>query len=190
MVVQLEPEVAVKVLWHNFSMKRMVMKNMLLLLFLCCSVSAFAQKSLDKLLKTYNTQSIPYVSVEELRRLQTNDTVIILDSREASEFAVSHINNARFIGFNDFSSEEISDSIPNKNTPLIVYCSLGIRSEEIGEKLKKAGFTNVKNLYGGIFEWKNAGYPVMNSEGKETDTIHTFSKSWSKWLLKGEKVYN
>ena len=94
------------------------------------------------------------------------------------------------MGYNDFSSEEISDSIQNKNMPLIVYCSLGIRSEEIGEKLKKAGFTNVKNLYGGIFEWKNAGYPVINSEGKETDSIHTFSKAWSKWLLKGQKVYD
>ena len=163
---------------------------MLLLFFISCSISAFPQKSLDKLLKQYNTQSIPYVSVEELRRLQTNDTVLILDSREENEFAVSHINNALFVGFNDFSSEEISDSIQNKNTAVIVYCSLGIRSEEIGEKLKKAGFTNVKNLYGGIFEWKNAGYPVINSEGKETDSIHTFSKAWSKWLLKGEKVYN
>jgi rhodanese-related sulfurtransferase len=166
------------------------MKNMLFLLFISCSISAFAQKTLDKLLNQYNTQSIPYVSVQELRRLQTNDTVIILDSREPSEYAISHLNTARFIGFNHFSSEEISEEIEDKDAPIIVYCSLGIRSEEIGEKLKKAGFTNVKNLYGGIFEWKNAGYPVINSEGKETDTIHTYSKAWSKWLLKGEKVYN
>jgi len=33
-----------------------------------------------------------------------------------------------------------------------VYCSLGIRSEVIAKKLKKAGYTNVFNLYGGIFE--------------------------------------
>ena len=163
---------------------------MLLLFFISCSISAFAQKSLNELLKQYNTRSIPYISVEELRRLQANDTVLILDSREEKEFAISHIDDARLVGFNDFSSEEISQEIQNKNTAVIVYCSLGIRSEEIGEKLKKAGFTNVKNLYGGIFEWKNAGYPVFNSEGKETDTIHAFSKVWSKWLLKGEKVYN
>lgn len=166
------------------------MKNLLLLFFISCSFSASAQKTLNELLELYNTRSVPYVSVQELRRLQINDTVIILDSREPNEYATSHLNTARFIGYNHFSSEEISEEIEDKNAPIIVYCSLGIRSEEIGEKLKKAGFTNVKNLYGGIFEWKNAGYPVINSEGKETDTIHTFSKSWSKWLLKGEKVYN
>jgi rhodanese-related sulfurtransferase len=166
------------------------MKNILLFFFISCSVSAFAQKPLEKLLKKYNTESIPYVSTEELRRLQTHETVIILDSREVNEYAVSHIDTARLVGYNDFSSEEISAEIQNKNTAIIVYCSLGIRSEEIGEKLKKCGFTNVKNLYGGIFEWKNAGYPVINSAGKETDTIHTYSKAWSKWLLKGEKVYD
>jgi len=70
-----------------------------------------------------------------------------------------------------------------------VYCSLGIRSEDIAEKLKKAGYNNVLNLYGGIFEWKNKDFTVYNSEGTQTEKIHTFSKEWSKWLTKGIKVY-
>ena len=76
-----------------------------------------------------------------------------------------------------------------KNTKIVVYCSLGIRSEDIAEKLKKAGYTNVLNLYGGIFEWKNNNYNVFSSGGKATEKVHTFSKEWSKWLLKGEKIY-
>ncbi|MEN8818965.1 MAG: rhodanese-like domain-containing protein, partial [Polaribacter sp.] len=52
-----------------------------------------------------------------------------------------------------------------------------------------AGYTNVLNLYGGIFEWKNKGNLVFDSNGNATEKIHVFSKEWSKWLLKGKKVY-
>jgi len=149
----------------------------------------FAQNSLGKLLQQYNTRSIPYISVEELRMMQMNDSVNILDAREQNEFNVSHIASAVFIGFNDFSSEDTILNTFDKNKPIIVYCSLGIRSEEIGEKLIKAGFIHVENLYGGIFEWKNKGYPVLDSFNKETENVHAFSKPWSKWLKKGIPVY-
>ncbi len=154
------------------------------------SFSASSQKSLDILLRINNAESITYISVDELRMYQLNDSVLILDARERNEFDVSHIPSARYVGYGHFSSEEISEYITDKNTPLIVYCSLGIRSEDVGEKLEKAGFTNVKNLYGGIFEWKNKSYPVIDSEGKETENVHTFSKHWSRWLTKGVKVYD
>lgn len=166
-----------------------MIKYLTFIITILITTYGFAQKTLDELLNTYNTRSIPYVSVEELRMRQLNDNVIILDAREIDEYNVSHIQGAKLVGFNNFSSDKISEEIVDKNTPIIVYCSLGIRSEEIGEKLCKAGFTNVKNLYGGIFEWRNKDFPVLDSVEKETDSIHTFSKLWSKWLLKGVKVY-
>ncbi|OAB79828.1 rhodanese-like domain-containing protein [Cochleicola gelatinilyticus] len=166
------------------------MRKLLIILFIFVSTATMAQKSIDTLLKQYNTRSIPYISVEELRMLQMNEAVVILDSREEEEFKISHIESSSFIGYTNFSSEEVSEKITNKHAPIIVYCSLGIRSEKIGEKLQKAGFTNVHNLYGGIFEWKNKNYPVIDSTGTETQKIHAFSKAWSKWLTEGEKVYN
>ena len=72
----------------------------------------------------------------------------------------------------------------------MVYCSLGVRSEDIAEKLKKAGYTAVFNLYGGIFEWKNKGFSVVDLQNKETQKVHAYSKNWGKWLLKGEKIYD
>ncbi|MBL4663707.1 MAG: rhodanese-like domain-containing protein [Flavobacteriaceae bacterium] len=154
------------------------------------STSSIAQKTLDKLLNQYNTRSIPYISVEELKMKMTSGLVTVLDAREYEEFAVSHIPSAIFVGYNTFSSEEIKTSITNKNQPIVVYCSLGVRSEVIGEKLKKAGYTDVRNLYGGIFEWKNKDYVVLNLEGNESDDVHVCSKLWSKWLTNGNKVYN
>lgn len=166
------------------------MKTSLYFLFLLFFVNfATGQKSLNKLLKTHNSLSIPYISVDELRMLQINDSVVILDAREPNEFQVSHIVASKNVGYNNFSSEEKQLQKMNKNTAIVIYCSVGIRSEQIGEKLKKAGFINVRNLYGGIFEWKNKGYPVIDSTGIKTENVHTFSKMWSKYLHAGNPVY-
>ena len=77
----------------------------------------------------------------------------------------------------------------DKNATIIVYCSVGIRSEDIAEKLQKAGYKNVFNLFGGIFEWKNKQNVVVDTNNNPTEKVHTFSKEWSKWLKKGIKVY-
>lgn len=164
-------------------------KKHLLVFFLLFASNLFAQKTLDELLNQYNTRSIPYISVEQLRMRQNNNNVVILDAREQEEFEVSHINGAKFVGFNNFSVDKVSEEIKEKNTPIIVYCSIGIRSEEIGEKLKKAGYIHVENLYGGIFEWQNKEYPLQNAQKKDTDSVHVFSKLWGKWLVKGIPVY-
>jgi rhodanese-related sulfurtransferase len=144
---------------------------------------------LDELLQQYNTRSIPYISVEELKMFQQNKDLVLLDAREPEEFKVSHIKGAVFSGYSNFSAEAISESIKDKSVLIVVYCSLGIRSEKISEKLKAEGYSNVRNLYGGIFEWKNKGFAVFDSEGKETEKVHAYSKNWSKWLTKGEKIY-
>lgn len=146
-----------------------------------------AQNTLDDLLKNHNRKEVPYMSVQELSMPKTN--AIILDAREPEEYKVSHIKNSVLVGYNNFIVDSVQQKITDKNKTIVVYCSVGIRSETIAHKLKKAGYTNVYNLYGGIFEWKNNEFPVFDSNEKETDSIHTFSKAWSKWLLKGEKVY-
>jgi len=167
------------------------MKSPILIIIACFFVCfTNAQDSLGALLNTYNTRSVPYISVEEFRALQySGKELIILDTREKEEFDVSHILNAKLVGYNTFSIDSISETIINKDAAIIVYCSLGIRSEVIGEKLKKAGYTNVRNLYGGIFEWKNKGYEVLDSNEIETENVHTFTKPWGKWLHRGTKVH-
>ena len=163
------------------------MKNIILFIFIGISVTSFSQKKLSKLLKQQNTESIPYISVEELQN-ETED-FILLDSREEKEFKTSHLKNAIYVGYDFFNLDSVQSKLSIKNSKIVVYCSVGIRSEDVAEKLKKAGYSNVYNLYGGIFEWKNNDLEVLNSHEKPTDSIHTFSKAWSKWLKKGVKVY-
>jgi len=71
----------------------------------------------------------------------------------------------------------------------VVYCSVGYRSERIGEKLLDKGFTNVYNLYGGIFDWINNDYPLVDIADQPIQKVHGYNEDWSKWVCKGEKVY-
>ncbi|APY11392.1 rhodanese [Seonamhaeicola sp. S2-3] len=164
------------------------MQKNILILFIFSSVFGFSQKKLAKLLKKHNSENIPYIYVEELQLNPTN--IIFLDAREENEYAVSHLKDAILVGYNFFNIDSTRQKITNKDSKIVVYCSLGIRSENIALKLKKAGYTNVFNLFGGIFEWKNNGNPIYNSKGFETNKIHAFSKEWGKWLKQGEKVYD
>lgn len=150
--------------------------------------SSNAQKDLHELLEQYNSHNVPYISVQELAMPKTK--VLVLDAREQKEYDVSHLKDAIYVGYNNFNLDSIQHKIGDKDKKIVVYCSVGIRSEIVADKLKKAGFTNVYNLYGGIFEWKNKSFPIYNSEQKATDSIHAFSKPWSKWVKNGIKIYD
>ncbi|HHM21242.1 MAG TPA: rhodanese-like domain-containing protein, partial [Bacteroidetes bacterium] len=113
----------------------------------------------------------------------------IFDAREWDEYTVSHLPGAVYIGYKNFN-KNIFEKM-KKDQPIVLYCSVGYRSEKIGEKLQKMGFTNVHNLYGSIFEWVNKGYPIENFSEKNAKKIHTYNKKWSRWVTnpKVEKVW-
>ncbi len=153
-------------------------------LFIC--INSLAQNTIPEVLKKYNKESVPYVTVNNVKN---KPEALFFDAREKKEFEVSHISNAICVGYNTFDSKKIKANFKNLNATIIVYCSIGIRSENIGVKLLKLGYKNVFNLYGGIFEWKNNGFLVVDSLEKPTENVHAFSKEWSKYLQKGIKVY-
>jgi rhodanese-related sulfurtransferase len=131
----------------------------------------------NSLLQLILSDSVPTISVTELSRIC--EEVTILDTREAEEYNVSRIPGSVHAGFDEFDITKM-DQTP-KNTPIVVYCSVGYRSEKIGEKLKNAGFQNVRNLYGGIFEWVNQQQTVVNDDGP-TNKIHPYGIFWSTWI--------
>lgn len=148
--------------------------------------SAMAQRTLDNTLKLLNKESVPYIQPENL---VVDDSTILLDARELDEFNVSHLKNAVWVGNGDFDPSKVQETLPDQEAPIVVYCSIGVRSEDIGERLQELGYTNVKNLYGGIFEWKNKNGTVYNSQGVETDSVHAYNRLWGRLLKKGIKVY-
>lgn len=142
-------------------------------------------KSYNTLLKKLLSHTVPEITVQQCKNSIT--TYTLLDARELNEYAVSHLYNAIPVGYNSFGINALAN-LP-KTTPILVYCSVGYRSEKVTEKIIAAGYTNVQNLYGGIFEWVNAGQPVTNLLGSTTN-VHPYNSTWGIWLKKGTKKYN
>lgn len=162
------------------------MKNYLFLLMLVVSLSSCGQKTFDEKMQSLYKNTVPLIKADSLN--QQLGEVILLDTRAPEEYRISHLPGARLVDYDNYKVKDLKD-IP-KDAPIVVYCSVGYRSERVGEKLKANGYTNVQNLYGGIFDWKNTGKEVIGSNNMPTDSVHTYNKSWGKWLFKGIKVYD
>lgn len=121
-----------------------------------------------------------------IKEVTDSTEALFLDAREIEEYEVSHIEGAQLVGYDNFHLDSVTD-IP-KNTPIIVYCAVGYRSEKVAEQLIANGYKDVKNLYGGIFEWSNQGKKLQNASGP-TDSVHTFSKAWGVWLKTPNKTH-
>ena len=151
-------------------------------------LASYAQTDFDKKLKSLYKNTVPLIRSEELSaEIAEHKKILLLDTRSHQEFEVSHLPNAVFLDYNTFERKTVEGI--TRNNKIIVYCSVGYRSERIGEKLMEMGFTDVKNLYGGIFDWVNQKNPVVNQAGIKTDSVHTYNKDWSRWLIRGTKVY-
>jgi len=131
-------------------------------------------------------KTVPLISSTDLKNNYNDYT--ILDTRELNEYNTSHLYSAIHVGFTKFKIQKTTNVIPIEK-PIVVYCTIGYRSEKIGEKLLKKGYT-VYNLYGGIFEWKNNDNSVVDNSEISTNQVHCFNQEWSKWLIKGKKKYD
>jgi rhodanese-related sulfurtransferase len=140
-------------------------------------------KAYDLLLSTLLSHRVPEASVDRI----ASGTFRVLDARTYREFSVSHIEGATWVGYEDFDVGRLAGI--DKQAPVAVYCSVGYRSEHIAEKLRQQGYTQVVNIYGGIFEWVNTGHPVVTGNDTETDAVHAYSKSWGIWLKRGKHIY-
>lgn len=166
----------------------MAFTKFVLMYALFFNLSCFGQKpntdgmikdpKFDKKLKFLLNFDVPIISVKSLSTELKN--VVLLDAREPQEYKLAHIAGAKNIGYDNYNLK-ILESIP-KDAKIVVYCSIGYRSEKIASKIIKLGYKDVSNLYGSIFEWVNQGYPVYDTNEKLTKQIHTYNKAWSKWV--------
>lgn len=164
----------------------MILPNRLIFLLGLLPLASCAQNNADlnKKVNELIGRTVPLTTVSELTHWNKAQ---LLDARERKEFEVSHLPNAKYVGDKEFDLSTVAGI--SKSDTVVVYCSVGYRSEKIGEKMKAAGYRHVFNLFGGIFAWKNAGNLVVDGSGKPTEKVHTYSKSWSLFLLNGERVY-
>lgn len=162
-------------------MKHIQMKlTFLLTPIFCLTLAAlFAQnpEGFEKMASRMASKVVPLIEVSELN---LSDSILLLDAREKKEFKISHLPNAVWVGYDDFDLKRVAGF--DKSKTVIVYCSVGYRSGKIGEELLEAGFTNVYNLYGGMFAYVNNGKMIVTPSGQTTQKVHGYNKNWSKWL--------
>jgi rhodanese-related sulfurtransferase len=116
------------------------------------------------------------ISTQELAKL-TN--VVLLDTRNLDEYTASHLPNAtRFDESNSAAAKDLFAKL-SKNTPIVVYCSVGMRSAAVARRLTAQGYTQVKNLRGSAFMWANEGRPL---EGQSAPKVHPFNSRWGALL--------
>ncbi|HEV2842679.1 MAG TPA: rhodanese-like domain-containing protein [Chthoniobacterales bacterium] len=104
---------------------------------------------------------------------------VLLDVRTEEEWNVSHLPGARRVDPNA-SVEQAAAGLP-KETPIVTYCAVGYRSGELATKLRAAGFTNVWNLEGSIFQWANERRPLVRGDEAVT-AVHPYSSLWGRLL--------
>jgi rhodanese-related sulfurtransferase len=102
---------------------------------------------------------------------------LLLDVRTAAEFEVSHLRGALRVNTDDL---QVRLDAP-KETPIVTYCSVGYRSAKMAQRLHAAGFTNVRNLEGSLFQWANEGRPFVSSAAHR-GKVHPYN-GWAGMLL-------
>lgn len=121
---------------------------------------------------------VQWIRPAELAAWQQDDQrsqPLLLDARKPEEYAVSHLQGAQQI---DPKAPDLSSlTAIAQDQPIVVYCSVGYRSARVAEQLQQAGFTQVSNLEGSIFQWANAGYPIWQGD-RPTDRVHPYDRFW------------
>lgn len=125
-------------------------------LFLLLPTMAFAFA-----LTCCSAQTDGLVNVERLQlELKSKADVQLVDVRTPQEWSTGHIEGAQHIDwFDDDFKQRVAKL--DKDKPVRIYCAAGGRSEEAREMLRGMGFTDVRDLDGGITAWKKAGAPIV-----------------------------
>lgn len=97
------------------------------------------------------------ITPQQLKTKLDNSDTFLLDVHIPEQ---THIDGTdQFIDYTQIS--ENIDKLPeDKNTEIVVYCRSGSMSKQASEELSNLGYTNIKNLEGGVIGWKDAGYSV------------------------------
>ncbi|MBM3367962.1 MAG: rhodanese-like domain-containing protein [Betaproteobacteria bacterium] len=100
-------------------------------------------------------------SVDTLQatHLINREDAVVLDVRDAAEFAKGRVLGARNLPLAELATRS-GELQKSKAKPLIVVCQSGNRSLGAMAELRKLGFERVFNLSGGFNAWQQAGMPV------------------------------
>jgi rhodanese-related sulfurtransferase len=121
---------------------------------------------------------VEWIKTEDLARWRDDPgqpQAVVLDGRTEEEFRVSQLRGAVRIDPYRPSLQPLQGFA--KDTQLVVYSSAGYRGARVASWLGRAGYTNVRNLSGGIFKWADEGRPIFRGETPAV-LVHPYDRNW------------
>lgn len=92
-------------------------------------------------------------------RLDRGEQFLFIDVREDSEWAAGHAAGARHLG-RGILERDIEAQVPDRDTPIVLYCGGGFRSALAARDLGRMGYRQVVSMDGGWKAWQEAGHPI------------------------------
>ncbi len=99
------------------------------------------------------------VSIAQASNLLESGKATLIDVRDTNEYQTAHIPQAVSLPMGSLFKQ--LDLIPH-GKQVIVHCGGGLRSQIVASMLQRVGYTNIRNLSGGLDAWKKAGLPTEN----------------------------
>lgn len=96
---------------------------------------------------------------ETKKRLDAGEKMVLIDTREDSEWARGHIPGAIHLG-KGIIERDIEAQVPAKETKLVLYCGGGYRSALAADALRQMGYTDAISLDGGWRAYQASGLPT------------------------------
>jgi len=168
-----------------------------LLLLAALVVACRAQLSWERVLAKVRGDfpRVEQLSTAELAAWLADDSrpaPLLLDVREADEYAVSHLPGALRVSPSAATVELPEDFVPGH--PIVAYCSVGYRSSRWLERLRASGdedlgASRIYNLEGSIFRWANEGRP-LERDGEAVSGVHPYNPLWGKLLDRERRQYD
>lgn len=100
------------------------------------------------------------VGVMEAVNLINRQHALVLDVRESAEFETGHIAEAKHIPLADLA-QSLEALKKYQNKPILVNCQRGMRSAKACDILRRAAFSQVYHLRGGLEAWQTAKLPLI-----------------------------
>lgn len=100
------------------------------------------------------------ISVNEVKiKVDKSEEFSLIDVREDHEWTQGRIPTSIHMA-RGLIERDIEQLIPDKTTPIVLYCAGGFRSVLAAYNLQKMGYTNVASMADGIRSWINLGYEL------------------------------
>lgn len=103
---------------------------------------------------------VPNLSPTEAVTLINRSNALVLDVRDEAEFATGHIADAVHIPVADLEAR-LGELKKYKTKSILVNCQRGVRGGKACEILRKAEFTQLHKLQGGLDAWVAAKLPIV-----------------------------